>query len=148
MPGTAMTTFLPCASAGAAAVSAAAKSAAPAVKANVLRSIVILPEFKLLWLSGLQFEFGGAGFAHQCRPDPLAQFGEARFAQGVARARMRQIDGDDFVDAGGPTLEHDAAMAEQHRFLDRMRDEDHRSRPLFPDAQQLELEDLACLRVA
>ena len=53
-------------------------------------------------------------------------------AQRRARARLRQIDGDGFVDARWPALEHDHPMAEQHRFLDRVGDEDHRGRPLAP----------------
>ncbi len=38
-------------------------------------------------------------------------------------------------------------MSKQHRLLDRVRDEDHRSRPLLPDAQQFELKNFASLRV-
>ena len=92
-------------------------------------------------------KFGFARLAHQRAPYPLAQFGKARLAQRLARARMRQIDGDGLVDARRPALQHDDPMAEQHGLLDRVGDENHRGRPLFPNAQQLELQNLARLRV-
>ena len=44
-------------------------------------------------------------------------------------------------------MQHDHAVAHQHRLVDRVRDEDHRGRPALPDPQQLELEDLPRLRV-
>src|SRR5689334_19915041 len=146
MPGSPIVSFLFCAAAGAdAPATAAATRAAPASKVNVLRSIGNPPVRFLSLL--LQFEFGRARLAHQRAPDPLAQLGKARKPQCVARAWIRQIDFDRLMDARWTTFQHDDAMAEQNRFFDRMRDEDHRGRPLFPDTQQLELQNLARLRV-
>src|SRR5450631_1651948 len=51
------------------------------------------------------------------------------------------------MDAARPSLEHDHPVAEQHRLLDRMGDKNHGGRPFIPDAQQLELQNLARLRV-
>src|SRR5262245_15144071 len=122
-------------------------SIAPASRpALALRIFLVLP-FAIDWtrrgalLSALAFEleFGFARLLHQCSPDALAQLGEARQPERLARARLRQIDGDDLVDARGPPLQHDHPVAEQHGLLDRMGDEDHGGRPLLPDAQQLEL---------
>ena len=47
----------------------------------------------------------------------------------------------------GPSLEHEHAIAHQHRLLDRMGHEDHAGRPRFPDAQQLELQDFPGLGI-
>src|SRR5262249_52488545 len=97
--------------------------------------------------STFEMEFGFARLPHQRAPNLLAQFGEARFAQGVSRARLWQVDGDCFVNARRPSLEHDDPVTEQHRFFDRVRNEDHCGRPLLPDTQQFELQDLARLRI-
>ena len=73
-----------------------------------------------------------------------AKRGSARVAR--SRGRGRSI-GDVLVDPARPPLEDDDAVAHQHRLLDRMGDEQHGGRPPLPDAQQLELQDLARLGV-
>src|SRR6266545_703453 len=106
MPGAAMTSFLPWAFAG-------ALKPAVAVTANASdRTVAILEimAFSLDRRDGspsrfLQMELGLAGLAHQRSPYPLAQLGEARQAQRVARARPRQIDRDGLVHAARPSFE-------------------------------------------
>src|SRR5882757_1826179 len=95
MPGKATTTFLACAAAGL-ALSNAASRAALATRLKFLR---IIESSILSCFLAFQNEFGFAGFAHQGRPNAFAQFGKARQLQGLARARLRQVDDDVFVDA-------------------------------------------------
>ncbi len=102
---------------------------------------------KLCHRVSLELELGLSRLAPQRAPDVLAQLGKARRAERVAAARARQVDRDSLVDGARPALEHDDAVAHQHRLLDRVGDEHHGGRPLLPDAQQLELQDLAGLRV-
>src|SRR6185437_3969526 len=151
MPGKAMVSFLPCAAAGDAAA-IAASSAPPTSRVESLRNMGIPPvvAFNLLsffGVSALKLEFRRARFAHQRIPYPLAQLAEAGMLQGRARAGAWQVDRDGFVDARRPALEHDHAMAEQHGLFDRMRDKDHGGRPLLPNAEQLELQNLAGLGI-
>src|SRR5476651_659364 len=94
MPGVAMTTFLPCAAAGWAVISNAARTAPPVIRLKALRIIESSLFVYRVFSSAFQMEFGFAGFAHQRTPHLLAQFSEARLAQRRARARGRQIDGD------------------------------------------------------
>src|ERR1041385_930745 len=149
MPGIATTTFLPAAAAGFAVrvMASTMGSAAPASSFVIVLRIVSSLKAFTSFLAMFQNELGLARFAHQRAPHTLAQLAKARFAQRVAGARARQVDSDGLVDARRPAFEHDDAMAEQHGFLDRMGDEDHRGRSLIPDAQQLELQNLARLRV-
>jgi hypothetical protein len=51
------------------------------------------------------------------------------------------------MDARGTPFEDDYAMAKQNRLFDRVRDKNHRSWPLVPDAQQFELQNFAGLSV-
>src|SRR5579885_1578831 len=132
MPGVASVIFS--AAAGAAGTAKSAQASPSPAAAVVKRfNMAILPLASSVLMSAFENEFGFARLPHQRRPHPLAQFGKARLAQRRARARLRQVDGDGLVDARGPALEHDDAMAEQHRLFDRVRDEDHRGRPLLPD---------------
>src|SRR6185437_1646529 len=149
MPGSAMTTFSPCAAAGPAPLTVNMHSrprpASSPVNLRIIESSIgLVGSFCCL---AFELEFGFLRLVHQRAPHALAQFGETRLAQCRARARMRQVDGDGFMDARWPALEHDHAVAEQDGLLDRVRDEDHRGRPLLPDAQKLELKNLARLRV-
>src|SRR5215472_11389162 len=97
--------------------------------------------------SSFEMKFGLLRLAHQRAPDLLAQFGEVRLAQGFARARPWQVDGDRFLNAARASLEHKHPIAHQHRLFDRMGHEHHGGRTLLPDPQQLELQDFACLRI-
>src|ERR1051325_10280781 len=127
MPGVATVSFSTAAAGAVGAAMSAQASPRPATIVVKRFNISILPCFVFL-SSAFQNEFGFARLAHQRAPDALAQFGKARLAQGGARARSRQVDGDGLVDARRPALEYDDAVAEQHGFLDRVRDEDHRGR--------------------
>src|SRR5262249_43562750 len=84
---------------------------------------------------------------HQLRPDVLADLGEAIGREGLAGAGARKADVDHLLHRGRLAVQDDDPVAHQHRLLDRVGDEDHRCRPALPDAQQLELQDLARLRV-
>jgi hypothetical protein len=53
----------------------------------------------------------------------------------------------DVVHVAGMAAQDDDAVAHEDRFVDRMGDEDHGGGPLFPDSQQLELKQVARLRV-
>src|SRR5271154_3966819 len=72
-----------------------------------------------------KFELGLAGLILERVPHPLAQGGETRVGQRLARPGMRQIDVDDLLDAARPALQHRDTIAEQDRLLDRVRDEQH-----------------------
>src|ERR1700738_5316593 len=72
---------------------------------------------------------------------------EADEAHAVLIARARQIDLDDLLHATRTRLQHDHAISEQHRLLDRVRDEHDRGSGLLPDVQKLILEKSARLSV-
>src|SRR6478672_6156713 len=139
MPGAAKTNFLSCADACSIVVPASTHSP-PSNTLAMVRIMVLSSDLtRAIRLLFFQLKFRFPSFAHQRLPDMLAQRGEARLAQCLARARMRQIDLDRFADAARPSLQHENTVAHQHGFFDRMRDEHHRGRATLPDAQQLEL---------
>src|ERR1700689_2889225 len=130
---------------------AASEAANRAAIRTALRNIdhpplgIVLPVFRAS--SRPDLEFGLLRLGHEHAPDPLAQLGEARQHESLTAARAGQVDGDVLMDARWPPLQHDDAVAHQHRFLDRMGHEQHGGGLTFPDAQQLELQDLARLGV-
>src|SRR5262245_8280130 len=139
MPGAAITMRRPCAAASFGAAPTTAHKAAAAIASISLRftSVSLLCPCALI-----EQAFGRSRLAHERAPDVLAQFGEARLTQRVAGARARQVDLDGFMDVARAPFEHHNAVPQQHRLLDRVRDEEHRCRALVPDAQQFELQDL------
>src|SRR5262245_18349966 len=147
MPGIATTIFLPWAAAGTPAPNTAAKSKPPATNAMVLRLMESSLSASLFFYSAFKMEFGFTRLSHQRAPYAFAQLGETWFTQCLARSRIGQIDRDCLMDAGGPSLEHNHAMSKQDRFLDRVRYENHAGWPLFPDMQQLELQNFSRLRI-
>ena len=74
----------------------------------------------------------------------VAQADEARV---MALARTRQGHVHDSLDAAGARCHRDDAIAEVKRFVDIVRDEDHRDAFVFPDALQLVLQPPARQRV-
>src|SRR5207302_17159 len=144
-PGAAITIFCPAATAG-----LDARAAAPHSSAAMRVALPIISSSHSAtspFLLRSELELGRARLGHQGGPDVLAQLGETRLAQRLARARTRQVDRDHLMDAARTSLEHDDAVAEQYRLLDRVGDEQHRGRALLPDAQEFELQDLSRLRV-
>src|SRR5215469_17227427 len=107
-PGGASEIFWPCAKAGANGAASATTDTIATIKA--LRNMACPPP-PLLSFSRADLEFGFLGFAHQGRPDALAQLCEARQSQRRARTRPRQIDGDLFMDARRAALQDDDAVA-------------------------------------
>src|SRR4051812_11132582 len=98
MPGSAIVSFFPCAAAGAAfAKASAAVSTKPVSHLDVVVSMMSSRTLGVLSLCVFKLKFGFARLAHQCAPHPLAQFSEARLAQGRARAWPRQVNCDGFV---------------------------------------------------
>ena len=63
----------------------------------------------------------------------------------IARVRERNVD--DSLDAARLRGHQHAAVAEQQRLLDRVRDVDHGLAGLLPDAREFGLQDRAVLRV-
>src|SRR5581483_2676440 len=62
-------------------------------------------------------------------------------------AGARQIDLERILNTSGPRAENDNPVRQVNRLVDLVRDEEHRLLRLAPDTEQLQLHDLASLRV-
>src|SRR5215217_2983561 len=99
--------------------------------------------------------FVGAGEEHATladffldeRPDLVQVLEEPRLTLEMKRARARDVDVEDGLDAPGSRAHHDDAIGEEDRLVDLVGDKQHRLAGLVPDLQQLLLHELARLRV-
>src|SRR5579863_887158 len=68
---------------------------------------------------------GAVGFRADQFPDRLAEFGEGGTLAGLVVAGAWQIDWHDALEPTGMATQHDHAIGQEHRLVDRMGDEQH-----------------------
>src|SRR4051794_39247448 len=81
------------------------------------------------------------------RPDLVQVLEEPRLALEMKRARARDVDVEDRLDAPGPRAHHDDAVGKEDGLVDLVGNEEHRLAGLAPDLEQLLLHELARLGV-